>query len=59
VALCNDQEPATGDIDLLRAHYPDYSHMDTHEIACAVIEEQIQKKREARMNKVMTAGGGV
>jgi hypothetical protein len=58
MAVCNRQEPAESDVALLLAYYPDYGNLDLHEIACHVIEEQLQKRREAGQNKVRAACGG-
>jgi hypothetical protein len=58
MAVCNRLEPEENDVALLLAYYPDSVNMDLHEIACIVIEKQLQKRREARQNKVLAASGG-
>ena len=57
MSVWNRQEPAESDVALLLSYYPDYGNMVLHEIACYVIEDQLQKRRETRENKVRAASG--
>ncbi|MCU1337773.1 MAG: hypothetical protein JWO19_3354 [Bryobacterales bacterium] len=53
-AINNKQHPEERDVFLLRAYCPDQRDLAPDELACAVIQEAMERRQEARNGRALS-----